>query len=129
MCSTGKEEELAYYQSTDTLLLVYSLLARGFLSGKLHSDDPSTHKVLDKASKRAYFYSDNLAKLHRIEEIASSLGISVPALTIAYLTHKNGVIIPSIGSGSASRIEGNLDAANIDLDEATMRQLDGIAAS
>ena len=109
------------------MFLAYSPLARGFLSGKLLSSDPSTYSSIDKWSKKAYFSQKNLAKLAQIEKIAQRLNLSVPSLTLAYLGNLPGQVIPSIGSSSAKRIESNLNAAKTVLDEATMNELDEIA--
>lgn len=108
---TGKEEELAYLKENNIPLFAYSPLARGFLTGRVSSTDPSTFHNVDKASRRAYLSSANLARLNRIEDIAKSLGVSVPDLVLSYLCHLDLEVIPVIGTTSPNRLKANVEAA------------------
>jgi len=120
---TGKEDELRYLKEQNIPLYSYSPLARGFLTGRVKSMDPSTYKIPDKSSRRAYLCQENLARLARIEEIAASLNMSVPDLTLAYLCHLDNEVIPVIGTLSPTRIKANLKAAQSDISQEVIKEL------
>ena len=124
VCSTGNQEEINYYSANGTMFLAYSPLARGFLTGKVKSNDRKSLAVLDASSKRAYLCEENLARLARIEEIASRLNTDVPTLTIAYLCQCKMHIVPSFGTTSVNRIAANMKAAEFPLDSKTIEELD-----
>ena len=81
------------------------------MTGRVSSTDPATFHNVDKASRRAYLSSANLARLNRIEDIAKSLGVSVPDLVLSYLCHLDLEVIPVIGTTSPSRLKTNVEAA------------------
>ena len=126
VCTTGNQKEIDYYSSTGTMFLAYSPMARGFLSGRIKSDDPKTFSKLDFSGKRANICPENIERLRRIEKIAERLGVSIPTLTIAYITHCKLHAIPSFGTSNLKRLSGMVEASNLELDEATMAELEDI---
>ncbi|MBP5216381.1 MAG: aldo/keto reductase [Bacilli bacterium] len=128
VCTTGNQEEIEYYSSTGTMFLAYSPMARGFLSGRVKADDPKTFSWLSLSGKRANLCPANIERLRRIEKIAERLQLSVPSLTIAYLTHSKLGAIPVLVTTKPSRLAGIVEASKIDLGIETMAELDAIIA-
>ncbi|MBR1846227.1 MAG: aldo/keto reductase [Bacilli bacterium] len=120
---TGKEDELTYLRENNIAIYAYSPLGRGFLTGRVKSTDPESIASADKASRRAYLSDANLARLRRIEEIATSLSISVPDLVLSYLCHQKEEVIPVIGTLSPKRIKDNLIAAQRSLPQEVYDEL------
>ena len=125
---TGKQEDLNYLAEHSIPNFSYSPLGRGFLTGRVKSNDPKTFSNLDAACKRAYLSDANLARLARIEEIARSLGISVPELTIAYIAHFPVRTIPVFATGSPERLTQNVRAASIEIPKEIMDELMRLSA-
>lgn len=120
---TGNEKELRCLKENNLPLYAYSPLARGFLTGRVRSDDPSSLHKADKAARKAYLSDANIARLRRIEEIAQSLGLSVPDLTLSYLCHLDVKVIPVIGTLSPKRIAANALAAKTPLPPEVIAEL------
>lgn len=117
---TGDEASLIACKEMGIPVYAYSPLARGFLTGRVNPDDITTLINVDFASKRAYLSERNLAKLRDLLQISASLGVSLATLTISYLTHLETRVVPVLGISKPSRIESNLKAANLELDQNTM---------
>lgn len=124
---TGDKEAIEYLKETQIPLFSYSPLARGFLSGRVHSNDPSSFKILDEGAKRAYLSERNIKKLAKIEEIATRLNLSVPQLTLAYFANQNFNVYPVVATSSPERLSQNIDSFLIKLDDEVMEQLTKLA--
>lgn len=118
---------LSYLKEQGIPNFAYSPLGRGFLTGRVKSMDPSSFHVLVASAKRAYLSEANLARLARIEEIAKRLNLSVSDLAIAYICNHPTKTIPVVGTTSPVRLEQNIGASKIVLDEETMKELMAIA--
>ncbi|MBO6285028.1 MAG: aldo/keto reductase [Bacilli bacterium] len=127
VCVSGDEAMLSYLKEQGIPNFAYSPLGRGFLTGRVKSMDPSSFHVLVASAKRAYLSEANLARLARIEEIARRLNLSVSDLAIAYICNHPTKTIPVIGTTSPVRLEQNIGASKIVLDEETMKELMAIA--
>ena len=116
-----------YLQKTQIPLFSYSPLARGFLSGRVKSDDPSSFDILDGSARRAYYSKKNLKRLQAVEEIAKDLHLTIPALTLAYLANLDINVYPVIGTTSVERLKQNIESLSIRLPKETMERLKAIA--
>ena len=124
---SNDKEAYEYLKETQTPLLSYSPLARGFLSGRVKSDDPSSFDILDRSAKRAYCSKRNIEKLKELEEIAKELGLTIPELTLAYLANTEINVYPIIGTTSAERLKKNIESLSIKLSKDIMERLKSIA--
>lgn len=112
----GPESDLLpYAERTGRIVLAYSPLAQGFLSGRYDAEHPPTGAV-----RRAnpYFLPENLqrggALVETLREVADAHDATPSQIALAYLLrHPNVAAIP--GASSVEQMERNAAAAEIDL--------------
>lgn len=103
----------AYYADNDILVLAYSSLGRGMLSGRVTRDNYKD--LLDGAALTAYAHEVNFVRLDRAREMAAEKGISVPQLGLAYIMAQPLLIAPIVGAASEQEIMENVAALDIKL--------------
>jgi aryl-alcohol dehydrogenase-like predicted oxidoreductase len=107
---------LGWAQEHDRLIIAYSPLAQGLLSGRYSSSDrPGGMRAM-----RQNFLPENLDRaqelLDALREIAINHGAKPAQVALAWLIRKpNVVVIP--GASSVAQLESNAAAADIDLTE------------
>ncbi|MEU4570700.1 aldo/keto reductase [Micromonospora sp. NPDC023956] len=112
----GPEDDLLPYAArTGRIVMAYSPLAQGFLSGRYDAANPPAGAV-----RRAnpYFLPENLergaALIGTLREVADAHDATPSQIALAYLLHHpNVVAIP--GASSVEQMERNAAAAEIDL--------------
>jgi len=104
-----------YAQTSDRLIIAYSPLAKGLLSGRYDAEHlPSNSaRTLDPL-----FLRENVARAHDLIEtlraIASGKGVTPAQIALAWvISHPNVVAIP--GASSLAQLEANVAAADIEL--------------
>ncbi|BCJ58377.1 aldo/keto reductase [Micromonospora endophytica] len=112
-----EEDLLPYAEQAGRLVIAYSPLAQGFLSGRYDAHHPPTGAV-----RRAnpYFLPENLergtALIETLRQVAAAHDATPSQIALAYvLRHPNVVAIP--GASSVEQVERNAAAAEIDLTE------------
>jgi aryl-alcohol dehydrogenase-like predicted oxidoreductase len=97
----------------------FSPLASGFLSGKVSADDTYTgddvRRVItrfDKGNIRA-----NQPLLDLLNDFAKAKGATPAQVSLAWMLHKENFIVPIPGSRKLERIEENLGAADVELND------------
>ncbi|MFF5171592.1 aldo/keto reductase [Micromonospora sp. NPDC000089] len=116
MIDRGPEEDLIpYAERTGRIVIAYSPLAQGFLSGRYDAKNPPSGAV-----RRAnpYFLPENLergtALIDTLREVAAAHDATPSQIALAYvLRSPNVVAIP--GASSVEQMERNAAAADIDL--------------
>ena len=122
----GDEVSLSACAEDNCTIYAYSPLSRGMLTGRVSPDDPHISDKLDHYARKAYLSQKNLAKLKDLMQISENLGISLPAMSISYLTHLKTHVVPVIGMSNAKRIEENLSAAKLRPREEVMEEIASI---
>jgi len=106
--------------------VAFSPLARGFLSAKVR--DMSLLEETDLRQSMPRFLGKNfIANLQWLDEfctIASANNCSPAQLALAWLLHKDEIIIPIPGTQHAEHLTENMAATNIALTNADMQRLD-----
>ncbi|NBE81623.1 aldo/keto reductase [Micromonospora rubida] len=116
MVDRGPEKDLLpYAEQTGRIVIAYSPLAQGFLSGRYDAKSPPSGAV-----RRAnpYFLPENLergtALIGALREVADAHDATPSQIALAHLLrHPNVVAIP--GASSVEQVERNAAAAEIDL--------------
>ncbi|MER7995476.1 MULTISPECIES: aldo/keto reductase [Micromonospora] len=116
MIDRGPEEDLIpYAEQAGRIVIAYSPLAQGFLSGRYDATNPPAGAV-----RRAnpYFLPENLergtALIATLREVADAHDATPSQIALAYvLRHPNVVAIP--GASGVEQMERNAAAAEIDL--------------
>ncbi|MBQ1026091.1 aldo/keto reductase [Micromonospora sp. C95] len=112
-----EEDLLGYAEQAGRLVIAYSPLAQGFLSGRYDANHPPVGAI-----RRAnpYFLPENLergsALIETLRQVAAAHDATPSQIALAYvLRHPNVVAIP--GASSVEQLERNAAAAEIDLTE------------
>ncbi|MGC5053627.1 aldo/keto reductase [Micromonospora sp. DT48] len=110
-----EEDLLPYAEQAGRLVIAYSPLAQGFLSGRYDANHPPSGAI-----RRAnpYFLPENLerggALIETLRQVAAAHDATPSQIALAYvLRHPNVVAIP--GASSVEQMERNAAAAEIDL--------------
>ena len=113
--------------------LVWSPLAGGWLSGKFRAgqDLPTTHRS-DRDPNRYDLSNPAIAAKFEAADkfgaLADDLGIPLVHLALAFVLRHPGVTSAIIGPRTLEQLESQLDAASVELDDATLDRIDEIVA-
>jgi aryl-alcohol dehydrogenase-like predicted oxidoreductase len=110
----------------DIVLVAYSPLGRGFISGDIKSPDDFAADDFRRTIPRfqgQQFYK-NLELLKAIEQMAAEKGITPSQLAIAWVVAKGHLPIP--GTKRVKYVEQNIAAANMELSAEEMEKLEAI---
>ncbi|MEM6431890.1 MAG: aldo/keto reductase family protein [Deinococcota bacterium] len=111
-------------------LVVWSPLAMGMLTGKYDDGIPEDSRFAANDNfKDRFFSDDNVRRVKALKEVADELGISRAQLALAWVLRQPGVSSVITGATKVSQIEDNMAAAEVDLSEAQIANIDEILAS
>jgi aryl-alcohol dehydrogenase-like predicted oxidoreductase len=115
-------------------VLTWSPLAWGFLSGRYRQGQPidlGTGRPTIDAARFDPANPTTLSKLEKVEllaELADDLGLSLPALALAFPPSHPAVTSVIIGPRTLEQLESALAAGEVALDDATLDRIDEIVA-
>ncbi len=114
-----------------TGVLAYGPLAYGLLTGSIGAD--TTFAPGDHRGGRDGLFSPgtreaNLAVVDALRPIAERLEVSLAQLALAWTTHQPGVTTAIAGSRDGGHVRANAAAGDLDLDAATLAELDAIVS-
>jgi len=125
-----EDKVLPYAREHNIGVLAYSPLGSGLLTGQLTPD--STFGGDDWRSRSTAFRGEtlrrNLAVVDKLTELASLRGLSIGQLATAWVLAQPGVHVAIVGARSARNIENSLAAADVDLSEADLTDIEKIVA-
>ncbi|PZG10432.1 aldo/keto reductase [Nonomuraea aridisoli] len=105
--------------------VAYSPLGRGFLTGQ--AKPGAEYDETDMRSWDARFqpgnYEKNLEATERLGELAAAKGATVAQLALAWLLAQGDDIVPIPGTRSVRRLEENVAAADIELDDSDLARV------
>jgi aryl-alcohol dehydrogenase-like predicted oxidoreductase len=106
---------LPFAQAHDRLVIAYSPLAQGLLSGRYDQDSPPRNRI---RAANPLFLPDNLQRaaglIATLREVADAHSATPAQIALAYvIRHPAVVAIP--GASSVGQLESNVAAADIDL--------------
>ena len=111
-------------------IVPYSPLGRGFLTGQLDISSPDDLPEGDFRRSQPRFQADALADNHRlvdrVREIAAWHEATPAQVALAWLLHQGDDVIPIPGTKRAARLEENLGAVALTLDDDDLAALDGL---
>jgi aryl-alcohol dehydrogenase-like predicted oxidoreductase len=107
--------------------LVWSPLAGGWLSGKYRKgqDIPRTHRN-DRDPSRYDPSDPKLEAADQLGALADELGVPLVHLALAFVLRHPAVSSAIIGPRTMEQLESQLDAATLELDDATLDRIDEI---
>jgi aryl-alcohol dehydrogenase-like predicted oxidoreductase len=106
----------AWYRRTGMPVFAWSSLARGFLSGRLTSENYDEIKeTLDGACVRGFCYEPNFRRLDRAHELAAEKGVSVPRIALAFILNQGLNVFPLVGCRNRRELADDLGAFGLEL--------------
>jgi aryl-alcohol dehydrogenase-like predicted oxidoreductase len=125
-----EETILPYTSEHDIGVLVYGPLAHGLLSGRM--TESTTFDSDDWRSKSPDFTGEtfrrNLAVVERLKDVAWERGISLPQLAVAWTLANPAVHVAIVGGRRPSQLDETAQAADIELSEPELQEIDAILA-
>ena len=115
-------------------VIPYGPLAYGLLTGAITAET-EFHPSDWRASGGASYYDNlfapgkierSLAVVDAMRPVAERLGISVAQLALAWVIHQPGVTSAIAGSRNPRHVRDNAGAGDVELDEKTLEELEGI---
>ncbi len=108
--------------------LPYFALARGFLTGKYRPDGPDVDSPRAGSVRDSYFTDRGFAVLAALDEIAAAHGVTVAAVSLAWLRAKPTVLAPIASATSPDQLAELMQSATLELSEDEVRRLDAASA-
>jgi aryl-alcohol dehydrogenase-like predicted oxidoreductase len=109
--------------------VAYSPLGRGFLSGRIRSVDDLAPDDWRRQNPR--FLGENFAKnlelVDKVTELAAHRGATAAQVALAWVLRRQPHTIPIPGTTKVGRLEENVAAAELDLTEEELAELERIA--
>ena len=122
------EQELAEVCHAYGLAVIpYSPLAGGFLTGK-YSREGAANSVRAESVRRRYFNEAGWRVLDAVRAVATELGASPLAVSLAWLLARPGMTAPIVGANTVAQLEGSLAALELRLGSEHAEALDGASA-
>jgi aryl-alcohol dehydrogenase-like predicted oxidoreductase len=107
-------------------LVPYSPLGRGYLTGKI--DETTTYDPTDIRSRNPRFTTEaikaNRVVIDLLDRIAAQKGATPAQIALAWLLAQKPWIVPIPGSRKLERLDENIGAANIELTQEDLNQID-----
>ncbi len=124
-----EEEVLPTVRELGIGFVAYSPLGRGFLTGQFSSPDDFPDGDYRRNSPRfqGENFQRNLELVDRVREMADERDVTAGQLALAWVLHRGRDIVPIPGTTRPERVEENVGAADVELDESDLEQLDEIA--
>ncbi len=106
--------------------VAYSPLGRGFLTGRFQSPDDFSENDFRKNSPRfqGENFQKNLRLVDKVKELAKNKGITPAQLALAWVLSQGEDIVPIPGTTKLKHIEENIKAADIELTDDELQQLE-----
>jgi aryl-alcohol dehydrogenase-like predicted oxidoreductase len=111
--------------------IVWSPLAQGILTGKYEPGRPPPTDSRASSEQMNHFMDaagDDtlLERVQQLRPIADGLGLSMAQLALAWVLREQNVASAIIGASRPEQVVDNAAASGVELDEATLRQVDGV---
>ena len=130
----SREPEQELFEVCDELgitFVAYSPLGRGFLTGafKSRADFEAEDFRLRNPRFTEEAFAQNLKFVEAIDAIAQSKGVSKAQVALAWILRRNDKITAIPGTRKISRLEENLGALQVELNEADLATIEELAPS
>src|SRR6201996_2896476 len=108
----------------------YSPLGRGFLTGQIRSLDDLAEDDWRRTNPRfeGEALAENVRLADRVAELAEGIGATPAQVALAWVLAKGDDLVPIPGTKSPTRLEENAAAADLELSDAQLAELDAAIA-
>jgi aryl-alcohol dehydrogenase-like predicted oxidoreductase len=110
--------------------VAYSPLGRGLLTGRFRhrGDLPEDDWRRGVPRWQEDNFDHNVRLVGRLEEIASRRGVRTAQLALAWVLHQGADVVPIPGTRKRENLAANAAAADIDLSDDELREIDAVAS-
>ena len=124
-----EDELLPTLQELGISLVAYSPLGRGFIAGRFKSIDDLAPDDWRRNNPRfqGENFAKNLALVEHVKALAEERDCTPAQLALAWLLSRNDNVVPIPGTSSKERLEENVAALDIELDEEDLEKIEEIA--
>lgn len=127
ICRAPEKELTGYARSNGRLIIAYSPLGQGFLSGRYDKD----HRPKGLRARTPAFQPQNLERgrelIDSLARIGKSHGATPSQVALAWVvSHPNVVAIP--GASSVAQLEANAEAGDLELETKEIEELDQLSS-
>jgi aryl-alcohol dehydrogenase-like predicted oxidoreductase len=124
VCRDDVEELLPWLAAEGIGYLAFSPIASGLLTGRIAADATFAENDWRHREFTPERLVDAVPRVQRLAEIADRLGATAAQLAIAWVVHQPGVTGAICGTLSAANARANSAAADIEIDGATLAEID-----
>jgi aryl-alcohol dehydrogenase-like predicted oxidoreductase len=124
-----EDELLPVLQELGVALVAYSPLGRGFIAGRFKSIDDLAPDDWRRNNPRfqGENFAKNLALVDHVKALAEERDCTPAQLALAWLLNGHDNVIPIPGTSSRQRLEENIAALDIELDDEDLEKIEEIA--
>jgi len=124
-----EDELLPTLQDLGIALVAYSPLGRGFIAGRFKSIDDLAPDDWRRNNPRfqGENFEKNLALVEHVKALAEERDCTPAQLALAWLLNRNDNVVPIPGTSSKGRLEENVAALDIELDDEDLEKIEEIA--
>jgi aryl-alcohol dehydrogenase-like predicted oxidoreductase len=110
----------------DVGVIAYSVLAKGFLTGKYRPGADNSQSKWEETVKQRYVNDRGLRILGALDEVAEEQDVTQAEIALAWLVAQPGIVAPIVGVRSVAQLNGIIDFGRLTLER---RQLDALSAA
>ncbi|HEY7638838.1 MAG TPA: aldo/keto reductase [Steroidobacteraceae bacterium] len=124
-----EDELMPVLQELGIALVAYSPLGRGFIAGRFKSIDDLAPDDWRRTNPRfqGENFEKNLALVEHVKALAEERDCTPAQLALAWLLDSHDNVIPIPGTSSRQRLEENVAALDIELDDEDLEKIEEIA--
>jgi aryl-alcohol dehydrogenase-like predicted oxidoreductase len=104
------DKTLDFHRKTGLAIVAYTSQAHGFFSKV--SNDPET---LSDQLRKMYSNGENIGRLHRLQKVSEELSLSIPVLSLAYLTNQPLPTFAVAGFANVNQLLESIEAGDAEL--------------
>lgn len=125
-CREPEDDLIPVLRELDIALVAYSPLGRGILSGRFQSVDDLAPVDWRRHNPRFQneTFAANLALDEQLQRIAKEKRCAPAQLALAWLLRRSRDVVPISGTSSTARLEENIRAVEIELDEPDFQRIE-----
>ena len=113
------DQTLDFHRKTGLAIVAYTSQAHGFFSKA--GNDPAT---LSDQLRKMYSNGENIGRLHRLQRVSEELSLSIPVLSLAYLTNQPLPTFPVAGFANMNQLLESIEAGDAKLSSEVIQYLE-----